>query len=79
MWWWILQVKKNASSDPALLTYQFNIIAHDTTGAKIELAKFYIIAPVIKNISSTDYATAVASEKTTITDGDIIAVDYNKI
>ena len=70
--------KKNASSDPALLTYQFNIIAHDTTGAKIELAKFYIIAPVIKNISSTDYATAVASEKATITDGDIIAVDYNK-
>lgn len=70
--------KKNASSDPALLTYQFNIIAHDTTGAKIELAKFYIIAPVIKNISNTDYATAVASEKTTITDGDIIAVDYNK-
>ena len=70
--------KKNALSDPALLTYQFNIIAHDTTGAKIELAKFYIIAPVIKNISSTDYATAVASEKTTITDGDIIAVDYNK-
>lgn len=70
--------KKNASSDPVLLTYQFNIIAHDTTGAKIELAKFYIIAPVIKNISSTDYATAVASEKTTITDGDIIAVDYNK-
>ena len=70
--------KKNTSSDPTLLTYQFNIIAHDTTGAKIELAKFYIIAPVIKNISSTDYATAVASEKTTITDGDIIAVDYNK-
>jgi len=70
--------KKNTSSDPTLVTYQFNIIAHDTTGAKIELAKFYIIAPVIKNISSTDYATAVASEKTTITDGDIIAVDYNK-
>ena len=70
--------KKNTSSDPTLVTYQFNIIAHDTTGAKIELAKFYIIAPIIKNISSTDYATAVASEKTTITDGDIIAVDYNK-
>ena len=70
--------KKNTSSDPTLVIYQFNIIAHDTTGAKIELAKFYIIAPVIKNISSTDYATAVASEKTTITDGDIIAVDYNK-
>lgn len=70
--------KKNASSDPTIVTYQFNIIAHDTTGAKIELAKFYIIAPVIKNISSTDYTTAVASEKTTITDGDIIAVDYNK-